>query len=212
MDTFSDLIKTLNACSNVPVVVDGNPSSTSNIISVSRVKANTMINSYRTIYTLVNKCWSNFPEPPCDEKTYVFMWVIASEGYSVNHDTIKWEGSNPNTFVHLWSIVDRIRPSLEQSGMSWIVDSRNCAHYCGSTGMTGPLDAHMYPPELVTPIEIDKMDEDATPLTHQDRRSEFCSFYDFTMSALVPEVETVISASQMSAANEEVTSQLRSGT
>ncbi len=211
MDIFSDSITALRSCASVNVVIDGNPSLVRNVISVSRVKMSTMISSYRTLYTLVNKCWSNLPEPPCSERTYVFMWMIASEGYAVNHNTIKWEGSSPNTFVHLWSIVDRMRPTLEGSGLSWIVDSRNCANYCGTTGMTGPLDVHMYPPEFVTPIEIIKMDEDTTPFTHENKRAEFCSFYDFTMSVMVPEVETVISASHIAALNDEIISRSRTG-
>lgn len=211
MDIFSDSIKVLKNCATVPVVVDGNPNMMKTTIPISRVKMNTMINSYGIMYTLVNKCWSNFPEPPCDERTYVFMWAIASEGYSVNHNTIRWEGSTPNTFVHLWSIVDRIRPALESHALAWIVDSRNCVSYCRTTGMTGPLDVHMCPPETVTPIEITKMDEDTVPFVHDDTRAEFCSFYDFTMSTLVPEIQTTISASQIDAQNDEFMSRLRSG-
>lgn len=39
------------------------------------------------------------------EKTYLFMWAVAAEGCGLNYNSLKWEGSNPNTFAHLWSII-----------------------------------------------------------------------------------------------------------
>ncbi|KAI6986055.1 hypothetical protein KC359_g8913 [Hortaea werneckii] len=162
--------------------MDAVPDLTGNTISISRVKLNTMIKSYHILYELVHKCWSNFPEPPCSEKTYVFVWALASDDYCFNHGTISWERSTPNTFVHLWSIIDRIKLSLEREGLSWIVNGRNCAEYCRSTGMSGPLDAHMYTRETVPPIEITKMDEDFFPMIYSDEKGDHCSYHDFCES------------------------------
>lgn len=203
-DLFSEVILKLRACASVPVVIDEVTNTSRKSISISRLKLNQMINSYWTLYKLVHKCWSNLPDPPCSEKTYLFMWAIACDDYSFNHGTISWEGSTLNTFVHLWSIIDRIKLSLERVGLSWIVGERNCADYCKSVGVTGPLDEHMYPPEFVVPDEILKIDEDVMQMVYEDSKEEFCSFHDFTMSTYVRGAPVAISASDIAAMNDEV--------
>ena len=210
--TITNIIEELRGCAAVPVMLDASPSASTNAISVSRVKMNSMLKSYGTVYSLVNKCWSNLPDPPATERTFVFMWAIAIEGYGMNHSTVKWEGSTPNTFVHMWSIVDRIKSELGRAGLGWVLESRNCEDYCKSTGMSGPLDAHMYSHELVVPTEILSLDEDAVPLVYDNKIEDFSSFYDFVMTARVNEGPTVISASDIAAANDMITTQTRSCT
>lgn len=198
---FVDVIQSLRSCATVSVNVDAKPSASTNGISISRMKMNQMINAYSMMYKIVHQCWSNLPDPPCNEKTFVFMWVIASDDYNVNHGTIAWEGSNPNTFVHLWSIVDRIRIPLENANMAWVVGTRNCADYCKTTGMNGPLDTHMYPHENVTPQQITLMSKDVNAMRYVNVSTEFCSFYDFNMSTITIPVKKVITASEMEEAN-----------
>lgn len=203
MEIYNDVIKQLEMSANVRVSIDVVPNMYKNAIVINRTKMLEMVNSYGSMYSLVHRCWSNLPEPPCSEKTYLFMWMIASEGYSLNHNSISWEGSNPNTFVHLWSIIDRIRIALENTRMSWIVGERNCVDYCKTTGMTGPMDQHLYERERITPTEIEKMETDMTQFIFEDVRQEFCSFYDFQISTMMPENEHRISTSEMELRNQE---------
>jgi hypothetical protein len=200
---FTDVVESLRRCATVRVVVDGKPNEFENVISISRIKLNDLINAYPLIYELANKCWSNFPDPPCDERTYVFMWALACDNYCFNHGTISWERSTPNTFVHMWSIIDRMRLVLVRHGLGWVMVGRNCADFCRSTGMVGPLDANMYVPELVVPSEIVKIDDDFVPLTFKNEISEFCSYHDFKASVRTAGPERVISVSDIAMANEE---------
>ena len=48
----------------------------------------------------------------------------------------------------LWSIMDRIRHVLEETGLYWIVGERSCTGYYTQTGLTGPMDEKMYIPEV----------------------------------------------------------------
>lgn len=209
MDLFEDIVACLNKVSNVPVELDTVMDAYSKKIVLSRMKLNEIVSSYNIIYALVHKCWSSLPDPPCDEKTYIFVWMFAAENYCVNHNTISWEGANPNTFVHLWSIVDRIRVALEGGRLNWVVGSRNCADYTKTTGMTGPLDQYMYSSEYVTPAEILAMDTDLIMPTYRDEKKEFCSYYDFCMDSYLRKPEVVITTSDIAAANYEVMRQRR---
>ena len=199
-NSFPSVIEKLKENANVRVVVDANPSMYMNVMSVSRLKLTTILNTYAPLYELVNKCWSNLPNPPHDDRMYVFMWVMACENYSVNHSTIKWEGATPNTFVHLWSIMDRMKHSLERLNLSWVVGPRNCADYCRRMGMTGPLDSLMYVPELVVPVEITKMEEDFIPISFESESRSFCSFYEFNKSVKVDDHGVALTVSDMEAA------------
>ena len=181
-DLMTDIIEGLRACTNVRVTVGETADLSGRTITINRNKLNTIVGSYPILYRLVHKCWSNFPDPPCSEKTYLFVWVLSADEYCVNHTTIKWERATPNTFVHLWSVVDRIQLSLVRAGLEWIVASRNCATYCKSTGMVGPLDAHMYSREVVPPEQIEKMEEDFVPMTFRNEVADFCSYHDFCES------------------------------
>ena len=206
---FVDVIEKLRSVATVDVEMDARPNAMRKMISISRVKMNEMVKSYALMYRLAHQCWSNLPDSPCDEKTYVFMWMIAADDYGVNHGTIAWEGSNPNTFVHLWSIVDRMRVSLENARVSWVVGTRNCASYCTTTGMSGPLDAHMYPPEYTTADQITSIDESVTEMSYTDTIEEFCSFYDFISSTLTIPAVTVVTTSDMERINDEFRRSMR---
>lgn len=122
------------------------------------------------------------PPPPCSELTYVFIWMMVSDDYDFNHNTINWEGSNPNTFVHLWSIMDRLKQSLEDMGLHWIVGERSYTGYYMDTGLTGPMDEKMYIPEVEPLPYIDEMDDEIFSLTYTEQTEEFCSYLDFYTS------------------------------
>ncbi len=177
-----DIVNQLTKVCKTKVTLDEIVDDKNKIISVSRTKLSEIIKRYAKIYELVNKCWSNLPPPPCTEGTYVFIWMMISDNYGVNHTTIEWSGSTPNTFVHLWSIMDRIKLSLEETGLYWIVGDRSCTGYYRETGLTGPLDQMMYIPETEPLPCIDDMDDELFRPSYTDDPQEFCSFLDFCTS------------------------------
>lgn len=199
---ISTIIESLRRVATVPVEMDGVEDRDK--ITISRLKLEQIMSSYQYLYVLVNKCWSNLPDPPCDEMTYLFVWIIASDGYCVNHRTISWTSSTPNTFVHVWSIVDRIRMSLESTDLSWVLGTRNCPDYCRHMDMPGALDQYLYRPETVLPSQIADIDRDVFSPVHVDERAEFCSFFDFCTDALVDSGPRTIDVSEMAMNNDEI--------
>lgn len=208
-DMFSTLIDSLKEHSHCDVVVDAPPGIHRNVISVSRLKMNTLISWYGLLSQLSHKYWSNLPDPPSGEKTYIFLWTIACDEYCVNNTTMSWEGSTINTFIHLWSVVDRMRYSFEREGLGWLISTRNCADYCKSMSIPGPLDAHLYRPELVFPVDLDEIDNDIFPMVFTNHCESFESFYDFTMSVSVSRGPVPISVSEIEANNRLVISPSR---
>lgn len=201
-DMFTTLIESLKEHSHCDVVVDGAPGAGRNVITVNRLRMNSLISSYDLVSQLSHKYWSNLPDPPSGEKTYIFMWTIASEGYCVNNTTMSWDGSTINTFIHLWSVVDRMRYSFEREGLGWLISTRNCADYCKSMSIAGPLDAHLYRPEMVFPINIDELENDIFPLVFEDHHESFESFYDFTRSVSTTSRPVPTSVSEIESANQ----------
>ena len=208
---FESIIESLIATAVVPVVVDGTLTTNTATISISRMKIMQILSAYPFVYKLVNKCWSNFPEPPCCERVYVFVWAMACDNYCLNHSTIAWEKSTPNTFVHMWSVIDRMKYSFERQGIGWIVGTRSCADFCRSMMMSGPLDAIMYEPEFITPPEITKLEEDFVPITLKQESGSFSSFYDFTMAVRMNTDDVAVSVSDVEAMNNAFSSRSRPG-
>jgi len=199
---FSVVIESLNEHSHGEVVVDAPPGTHKNVISVSRLKMNTLLDWYESLSQLTHKYWSNLPDPPSGEKTYIFLWTIACDDYCVNNTTMCWEGSTINTFIHLWSIVDRMRYSFEREGLGWLLSTRNCADYCKSMSIPGPLDAHLYRPEVVFPIDLDEIENDIFPLVFTTHCESFESFYDFLTSVTTSTTQVPTSVSDVEAANQ----------
>jgi len=70
---FSDLIKKLRACSSVPVIINGDATSSANTIAMSPLKLNDMIRGYQKVHELAHKYWFNLLTPSCDGRAYLLM-------------------------------------------------------------------------------------------------------------------------------------------
>lgn len=196
-DLKSTIIKGLKEVATVDVVVTDSLNVQGSVIVIESSKMDEIIAGYDHLRTVVHRTWSNLPTPPVKEKTHVFVWLIASREYTVNHSTIKWAGSSPNTFVHLWSIMERIKASLTDVDSGWLIGSRDCVQYCMNTGMTGPMDAKMYTSEHIVPEQIVNMERNPEIFRFDPRTEEFSSFYDFQMSTYTPKKRPVLNVSRI---------------
>ncbi len=199
MNLQSDVIAGLREIATVPVVVDrdvvGNPPMGSIVIESRKLYE--IIVSYDDICAVSHKCWSNLPDSPVAEPAHVFMWMISCRDYDVNHSTLRWPGSTPNTFVHLWSILDRMKPSLTSMDMTWLMGTRTCVDYCTSTGMDGPMDAKMYARENVVPSLIENVGSDPGVFMYEPVHRDFDSYMDFQMSTIMQGDEEVLNVSKL---------------
>ena len=193
----SNIIRELKEVATVDVVMSQNMNPDPTVITINDTKMSEIMAGYDYLATLVNKTWSNLPSPPVKEKTHVFVWLIISEGYCVNHSTIKWPGSSPNTFVHLWSIMDRIKSSLTGVDSSWLIGSRDCVQFCSTTGLSWPMDSHMYPREQIPLEQITKMEMSPEVFRRDPTTKEFSSFYNFQMTTYTPKKKPVLNISRM---------------
>jgi hypothetical protein len=196
-DMSAALVKELRSVATIPVIMDVKTSSTQQAIVVSSTRLNEMMRYYPQLCMIVRKCWSNLPPPPVKECAHVIMWAIACENYGVNHSTIRWEGANLNTFVHLWSIMDRIKPTLTSMDLGWLMGSRSCVEYCLKSGADGPMDSYMYMRTHETPQSIVRMMSDREAFTYQPVGMSYDSFYDMTRSMRVPKPMPMINISRM---------------
>lgn len=121
---------------------------------MSKTKLQELLASYHEIYDLETKCWSSLPLPPCNERTYVITWMLISDNYFVNHNKISWVGSNPNTFIHVWSIIDRIKVAVEHTTLLRTMESRTCSGYYVGMGLTGRINKKTYSPKKEFPNSI----------------------------------------------------------
>jgi hypothetical protein len=195
------IIKELKEVATVNVVVTDNMNTDTSVITIDSGKLREIMCGYDYLRTLVNRTWSNLPTPPVKEKTHVFVWLIASRDYCINHSTIKWPGASPNTFVHLWSIMDRIKSSLMGVDSSWLIGSRDCVQYCSTTGMNMPMDTYMYMKEGIVPDQIAMMERRPEIFRHDPTSREFDSFYDFQMSTYTPKPLPVVNVSHIGLSN-----------
>lgn len=196
-DLGAIIIRELKAVATVDVVVTESMNTDPSIITVDSMRMHELMAGYDHLRTLVHRTWSNLPTPPVKEKTHVFVWLIACRDYCINHSTIKWPGATPNTFVHMWSIMDRIKPSLTGIDSSWLIGSRDCVQYCSTTGMNWPMDKHMYAKEQVVPEQIVRMEMKPEIFRRDSTTKEFSSFYDFQMSTYTPKKRPVVNVSRI---------------
>lgn len=208
-DLKTRMIKALKEVATVRVDTDMRESGDTNSIVVNTVKMSEIADMYEFMSALVSKCWSNLPPPPVDEKTYLIAWTIACEGYDVNHRTIKWDGATLSTFVHMWAIIDRIKPSVEKTSMAWIMSGRSCVDFCAKMNVTGPADSHMYVRTMPTPVLIENMKSDPSPYIYEDLCEDHDSFYDFTMSARMRPPMPVVDVSKIIERNNRIERELR---
>lgn len=191
------IIKELREIATVDVLVTESLNVDPSAIVIDIMKMNEIMAGYDYLRMLVHQAWSNLPTPPVREKTHVFVWLIASRNYCINHSTINWPGSNPNTFVHLWSIMDRIKSSLTAIDTSWLIGHRDCVQYCSTTGMNWPMDTHMYAKQEMIPDQIASMEKRPEIFRHDPTTREFSSSYDFQMSAYTPKKMRVVDVSRI---------------
>lgn len=196
-DMSAAVLKELRTYAVIPVVMDVKVNSNQQAIVVSSTRLNEMMRYYADLCMIVRKCWSNLPPAPVDECSHVVMWMIASENYGVNHSTIRWEGANMNTFVHLWSIMDRIKPTLSSMDLGWLMGSRSCVEYCLKSGADGPMDSYMYTRTHETPEQIMNMATDREMFTYEHMGVEYHSFYNMTRSMRVPKPMVTLNISRM---------------
>ncbi|KAI1751762.1 hypothetical protein F4782DRAFT_531271 [Xylaria castorea] len=55
-----------------------------NVININRAKSLDLVEASEFVHTCVHGAWSNLPDPPTNEKTLLFMWMVAAEGYCLN--------------------------------------------------------------------------------------------------------------------------------
>ncbi|KAJ6039502.1 hypothetical protein N7444_008407 [Penicillium canescens] len=124
MDTKlgAKIIRELKDVATVDVETTGTRVSSGNVIVVDVMKLRKVMCGYDYLREIVHKTWSDLPPPPMIERAQVVVWLIVCNNYCINHSTIKWPGSSPNTYVHLWSIMDRIKTSLTNIDANWLVD------------------------------------------------------------------------------------------
>lgn len=197
MSLSNSVVSELKRFSNVPVFVGSRESTTADSISISPVKLDELVTIYPKIHTFTHTIWRNLPSPPDCEPAFVIMWMIASEGYDINHRTVSWEGTSANTFVHLWSTIDRLKSNIDEMTVIWLMGSRNPMGYAEHMRMPGAADMYLYPKEMITPPHIEVLAKNARGCKVTDLTEDFASFYDFRQSMMVPRKPKVMDVSAM---------------
>lgn len=209
MSLSNNIISSLKAVSNVPVFVGQRESMAQDSILISSVKLNEMLSMYKELYAFTYSAWRNLPEPPDCEHTFVLMWMVAAEEYDVNHFTIKWPESSSNTFVHMWSIIDRLRTVLESNSADWLMGARSPVGYCQSMNMPGAIDQHLYPSEAVIPPHIRVFTENMDRMEPKKMTQDHSSNFSFIMSLTMSRPKVVIDPNQMAMRNDEAVSRVK---
>jgi len=197
----ADMLTSLKAVATVPVYTNSRPNEYEDSIMVSTMKLEEVASKYTDIYKFASKAWRNLPTPPGCEKAFVIAWMIASENYDVNHFSISWSGSTPNTFVHLWSVINRIRTAFDTQTSSWFINSRDPVGYCTSMNMSGPADQHLYVKEIVVPQHIRVFEEEMHVMVVSDHAEETLSYTAFRLSLAVGSKKRSINVDQMAMHN-----------
>lgn len=197
MSMGADVVAHLKRVSNVPVFVDERESSAGPSILISSMKLGDVVSISSTLYRFTHEVWRNLPSPPENERMFVLMWLICSEGYDVNHQTIRWEGSSANTFVHLWSILDRLKTNLESIDMDWLIGARDPVGYSSYLNMTGPADRFIYPSMDIVPPHIETMIRDMNRCEYKEPKRGYNSNYDLMIALMMPKKRNVINPNTM---------------
>lgn len=205
MSLNNTIITQLKRFCKVSVYVGERESTTTDSVSVSPVKLDELVAMYEKIYRFTHTIWRNLPTPPDCEPALVIIWMIASENYDINHFTVSWEGVSANTFVHLWSTIDRLKNTMDSMTAYWLLGSRGPMGYAERTGMPGAADTYLYPKEIITPPHIGVLVKEADRAIITDLDEDFASFYDFRQTLMMPKKVKTIDVAQMMMRNLEMT-------
>lgn len=195
------VISALRKAANVPVYVGQRESMNQPSILVSQIKMDELANMYETLHQFTFAAWRNLPSPPDCEKTFVLMWLIACDKYDVNHFSIKWEDATPNSFVHLWSITDRLRTTFEPINANWLLDSRGPVGYVEELNLGGPVDVHIFPRETIVPPHIGIFTKSMHEATNTNMHTDHTSSFDFKQSLKVTKPRVVLDVDAMARRN-----------
>jgi len=185
-ETTTAAITFLRTVAKVPVFVGERLEVSGDSILISELKMGVIAGIYEKIYSFTHRAWRNMPPAPGCDPPYVIMWMLACEDYEVNHNTISWTGARPNTFVHIWSMIERLSGMFMETGVEWVVGPREAAGYCTATNVVGPADTHIYSRELHTPPQVVAMAMSMRTSTSMPVNREFLSFFDMEVSAMMP--------------------------
>lgn len=180
------VISSLREVATVPVYVGERPNEVGGTILISELKVAMLTDIYEQLYMFTYTAWRNLPEAPGCDPPFVIMWMLSAEDYEINHSSITWKGSSPNTFVHVWSMVERLRSTFVSMGMEWLIGSRDTTGYCLATGMSGPADAHLYTREIVTPPQAMVAIREMPRSERLSVSRDFASFFDFETAMMMP--------------------------
>ncbi|KAK6436900.1 hypothetical protein LTR95_006904 [Oleoguttula sp. CCFEE 5521] len=209
MSISNAVISALKSVSNVPVFVGQREITTETSILLSSVKLNELLGMYQELYAFSHSAWRNLPTLPDCESVFVLMWMISADDYDVNHFTIKWPGATSNTFVHLWSIIDRLRTVLETNSADWLVGPRNPVGYSSSMNMPGAADEYLYPSESIIPPHIEVFSDNMSKMKPKSMKRDYDSNFSFTMSLMLPKPRHVIDSNKMAMRNHGIAFSMR---
>jgi hypothetical protein len=185
-NTVGCMISSLRTAAKVPVFVGERTQPNTDSILISELRANVIAGVYAKLYAFTHKAWRNIPDAPGCEPPYVIMWMLACEDYDVNHNTIEWPGAGPNTFVHIWSMIERLRTTFTEAGVEWVMGPRDAVGYCTSMNITGPTDTHIYAGERILLPQVAAMSRGMKACRRTDVTRDFVSFFDMETSMMLP--------------------------
>lgn len=204
MSLSNDVIACLKKVSNVPVYIGGRESVVGDSIVISTIKMNALLDMYSDLYAFTYSAWRNLPSAPDCEPTYVLMWMISCEDYDVNHITINWPEATSNTFIHLWSIIDRLRTILQETNAEWLLGPRNGVNYFKFMNMPGAADSHMYLSESILPPHFEIFSASMSKMKETNLTRDYTSSLDFMTSMYLPKIATPIDPNKMAMHNAEI--------
>ena len=210
-DIVAEMMTVLRRIANVPVHANVKPVSDENSIMISTMKMNELVGMYKQLYQFTSTVWKNLPPTIDYEPVFMIVWMLASENYDINHFTITWPGSTQSTFVHLWSIVNRIRTVLDTETANWFIASRDPVGYCTALEVTGPADAHLYLKERTIPHHIEVFAKDANRITTKDVPDDYDSYTQLRLNMMMKKKKKMINVDEMAMRNAEIISS-RKGT
>ncbi|KAK4897239.1 hypothetical protein LTR49_028029 [Elasticomyces elasticus] len=178
-------------------------------ILISSVKLGELVGIYQDLYAFTHSAWRNLPNPPDCELVFLLMWMISAENYDVNHFTIKWQEATSNTFMHLWSIIDRLRTVPESNNADWLVGPRNPLGYSASMNMPGAADEYLYPSESTVPPYVEIFNANMNRMQPMIMRRDYNSNFSFTMSLTLRKPRRMIDPDEMAMRNYEMASPMR---
>jgi len=183
-DPVLDVVERLKDVALVPVRTEEMPTSSLSITINTFVVTN-LIDIYMELLPFVSRAWMNLPPISGCRPIYMIIWMLASEDYSVNHNTIRWDKSTPNNFAYVWTIIERMTPILRRVGLTWIVAGRNSVDYCSLTGMRGPADQSLYPPTVGLVASIKESVRAVRDVQGYQVEREFVSLFDFESAMMM---------------------------